>query len=90
MENEREIFRICNPVKRVKPAKRRAERFFREEARKIIEKTTKTIKKSLYFEESGETLSVEISLENVSPCVKTDTIIAFLNTLFENAKEAIS
>lgn len=58
--------------------------------RKITEKITKTIKKSLYFEESGETFSVEISLENVSPCVKKDTIIAFLNTLFENAKEAIS
>ena len=30
---------------------------FREEARKITEKITKTIKMSLYFEESGETLS---------------------------------
>lgn len=49
---------------------------FREEARKITEKITKTIKMSLYFEESGETLSVEISLENVSPCMKTNTIFS--------------
>lgn len=50
------------------------------------EKTTKSIRKSLKFE-SGETLSVEISLENVSPNKSTDSIIFFLNTLFENAKE---
>lgn len=53
------------------------------------EMTTRTIKKSLCFEKSGETLSVEICLENVSPSVKTNTIIPFLNTLFEHAKEAI-
>jgi len=52
------------------------------------EKTTKSIRKSLNFE-SGETLSVEISLENVSPNKNMDSIILFLNTLFENAKEKI-
>ncbi len=57
--------------------------------KQTIEKTTRTVKKSLSFEESGETFSVEISLENVSPNVKTDTIVAFLNTLFANAKESI-
>ena len=44
------------------------------------EKTAKTIKKSLCFEKSGEKLSVEISM---------DTIISFLDTLFEHAKEDI-
>lgn len=57
--------------------------------RETEEKTTKTIKKSLCFEDGGETLSVEISLENVSPNVKVDTIFTFLDTLFERAKEII-
>jgi hypothetical protein len=55
----------------------------------IEEKTTKAIKKTLCFEKSGETLSLEISLENVSPNISMDTIIHFLNTLFENAKKEI-
>lgn len=58
--------------------------------RKTIEKTTKTIKKSLYFKENGETLSVEICLENVSPDINMDTIISFLDTLFERAKEKLN
>ena len=53
------------------------------------ETTTRTIKNTLCFGEGGETLSVEISLENVSPSVKVNTIITFLNTLFECAKETI-
>lgn len=57
------------------------------EVRKIEEKTTKIIKKSLCLGKSGETLSVEISLENVSPNTNIDTIISFLATLFEHAKE---
>lgn len=57
--------------------------------KQTIEKTTRTVKKSLSFEESGETFSVEISLENVSPGINMDAIIPFLNTLFANAKEAI-
>ncbi len=57
---------------------------------RTVEKTTKTVKKSLNFEKSGETLSVEIALENVSPNINIDTVIPFLNTLFERAKEAIA
>lgn len=53
------------------------------------ERTIKTIRKTLCFEKRGETLSIEIYLENVSPHVKSDTIIPFLDTLFERAKEAI-
>ncbi len=53
----------------------------------MAEKTIKTIKKSLSFGKSGETLSVEIGLENVSPNVGTDTIISFLDTLYECVKE---
>ncbi len=53
----------------------------------MAEKTIKTIKKSLSFEKSGETLSVEISLENVSPNVGMDTIISFLDTLYERTKK---
>lgn len=54
------------------------------------EKTTKSIKKSLCFEESGETLSIEISLENVSPNIEKSTITSFLDTLFERAKEGLN
>ena len=61
----------------------------RREVRLMNEMTTRTIKKSLCFEKSGETLSVEICLENVSPGINMDAIIPFLNTLFANAKEAI-
>ena len=39
------------------------------------EMTTRTIKKSLCFEKSGETLSVEICLENVSPGISTRPFI---------------
>lgn len=56
----------------------------------MTEKTTKTIKKFLCFEESGETFSVEIHLENVSSNVSIDTIISFLNILFEHAKEELN
>ncbi|MCI8789103.1 MAG: hypothetical protein HFH92_08350 [Lachnospiraceae bacterium] len=53
----------------------------------MAEKTIKTIKKSLSFEKSGETLSVEISLENVSPNVGMETIISFLDTLYGRTKK---
>lgn len=53
------------------------------------EKTTKKIKKALCFEKSGETYSVEIGLENVSPEVSTDTIISFLDRIFNRAKEEL-
>ncbi len=56
---------------------------------RMKERTTKRIKKSLDFEKSGETFSVEISLENVSPDMSMDTIAPFLDTLFENAKKMI-
>lgn len=49
------------------------------------ESTCRKIKKSLHFEGSGETFSVEIGLENVSPKTETKIITPFLETLFENA-----
>lgn len=61
----------------------------REEVRKTVEKTTRTVKESIGFEKSGESFSVEIALENVSPTISSDTIIQFLDTLFEKAKENI-
>lgn len=53
------------------------------------ERTTKKIKKALCFEKSGETYSVEIGLENVSPEVSTDTIISFLERIFKRAKDEL-
>nr|WP_296440756.1 hypothetical protein [uncultured Acetatifactor sp.] len=57
--------------------------------RKAVEKTTRTIKRSLSFEGSGETFSVEIALENVPTYIERDTIIQFLDTLFKEAKEIV-
>lgn len=54
------------------------------------ERTTKKIKKELHFEKSGETYSVEICLENVSPQISTDTSLSFLNELFEHIKKELS
>jgi len=51
----------------------------------MLEKTSKSIKKSLNFEESGETFSIEIYLENVSQ--DKNTIISFLDTLYERIKK---
>ena len=54
------------------------------------EKSRKTIEKALSVEESGETLSIKICLENVSPNVKVDTITSFLDILFEKGKEELN
>lgn len=50
------------------------------------ERTCKTIKRSLIFEKSGETLSVEVSLENVSPDTEKESLSNFLDSLYENVK----
>lgn len=51
------------------------------------EMTVRSIKKSLEFEESGETFSVEINIENVSSKSKDEAIVPFLDTLFNKAKK---
>lgn len=53
------------------------------------EKTCKGIQKSLTFDKSGETLSVEIHLKNVSPELKKENLSDFLDTLYQSAKDAI-
>lgn len=50
----------------------------------MLEKTSKSIKKSLNFEESGETLAIEISVENVSPICKKK-LKNFFDTLYKDA-----
>lgn len=49
------------------------------------EKTCICIEKHLEFEESNEVLSVKISLENVSPKIKAETLKPFLRILFLEA-----
>ena len=56
---------------------------------KETEKTSKIVKKSLYFEESGETFSIVITLENVSPKNKTSVVCTFLRTIFERLIEEL-
>lgn len=53
------------------------------------EDTRKSIRKSLVFDKSGETLSVEICLKNVSPELKKESLSDFLDTLYQSAKDAI-
>lgn len=53
------------------------------------ESMCKCIKKSLNFEKSGETLSVEIRLENVSPETNQKTLLSFLDTIYQSAKDVI-
>lgn len=54
------------------------------------EKTSRSIKKTLSFEKSGEVFSIEVTLENISPELKCDTVLAFLDTLFECIKSDIN
>ncbi len=49
------------------------------------EKTHKKIKKSLHFEKSGETFSVEIGLKNVSPDISKRVLRNQLDLLYKNA-----
>ncbi len=44
-----------------------------------------SIEKSLNFKKSGETFSVKICLENISPELKEDSISPYLETLFLKA-----
>lgn len=53
------------------------------------EKTSKSVKKTLAFEESGETFSIEIRLENVSPKTSKETILSMLDIMFQTIKETI-
>lgn len=51
------------------------------------ETTKRSVKKTLAFEESGQAFAVTIDIENTRPDTKHETIIPFLDTLFDNAKE---
>jgi chromatin segregation and condensation protein Rec8/ScpA/Scc1 (kleisin family) len=55
----------------------------------VDEITTQKLKKSLHFEKSGETLSIEITIENVSPQLKKETIVGFLDVLYQKAKAGL-
>ena len=54
----------------------------------VTERTNRSIKKTLEFEKSGETLSIEITLENVSPD-KSTKIEKLLDTLYDMTKHSI-
>lgn len=57
--------------------------------RMVRERICKTIKKEVTFEKSGETLSVELRLENVSPDIKKEKITQLLDELYVETKNAI-
>ena len=54
----------------------------------VTERTNRSIKKTLEFEKSGETLSIEITLVNVS-LVKLKKVEALLDALYERTKHSI-
>lgn len=47
-----------------------------------------TVKRELHFESSGETISVEIAIKNVSPLRKNE-VCNFLDQLYQDTKNAI-
>lgn len=51
------------------------------------EHTEKIVKKSVLFENSGETISIQIKLENVSPETNRDALSSTMDVLFKDAKE---
>lgn len=53
------------------------------------EQTCSSLKKTLRFEKTGEAFSICINIENVSPETKKETVISFLDTIFEKIKEEI-
>ena len=55
---------------------------------RVTERTNRSIKKTLEFEKSGETLSIEITLENVS-LDKLKKVEALLDALYERTKLSI-
>lgn len=57
--------------------------------RQVQEQTEKIVKKSVLFENSGETISIQIKLENVSPQTRRDALSGAMDVLFKDAKETI-
>lgn len=53
------------------------------------EKTKKAIKKTIEFKKSGEILSVEVCLDNISPQLSKKGISDVLDELFEEIKATI-
>jgi hypothetical protein len=58
--------------------------------RGMEEATQKSVKKTLLFNKSGERLSIEIQLENLSASISSESIKLFLDSLYDEAKKAIS
>lgn len=50
--------------------------------------TEKTIKKEIHFEK-GETLSISLSIKNVSPNTDIDDCIQLFDSLYERTKKTI-
>lgn len=55
----------------------------RGEVRGLEESTCRKIKKSLHFEKGGETFSVELGLENVSPDISKRRLRDHLSLLYK-------
>ena len=53
------------------------------------EHTEKTVNKTILFEMSGETISMQIKLENVSPTTKKEALSNAIDILFKDVKETI-
>ncbi len=53
------------------------------------ERICKSIKKSLDFTGSGETFSIELHIENISPQTSKEMINSILDALFDDVKRII-
>ncbi len=49
----------------------------------------RTLNKSIFFEKGGETISMQVMIESVSPNVNKDAIVGELDILYDDLKQAI-
>ena len=53
----------------------------------MTEKQSYTVRRVLSFEKSGETFSIDISMENISPSLGKESVVGFVDQLYASLKK---
>lgn len=53
----------------------------------MTEKQSYTVRRVLSFEKSGETISIDISMENISPSLSKESVVGFVDQLYASLKK---